>query len=208
MKKEARRDLGRLLFAGLVGAAIAASSPAALAQAPGDAGWYVGASLGQTEVNLDCAGTTACDDKDSSWKIFAGYQFNRNFALEFGYTDLGEVTASTPAIGFIPPASVAIESTVWELVAVGMLPLAERFSLYGKLGLYRADTDIEVNFVSLGSVTDSDSNTDLTFGIGVRFDITPRLGVRLEWQRYSSVSAADFDEGDVDVMSLGVAWRF
>lgn len=128
--------------------------------------------------------------------------------MEFGYTDLGEVTASTPAIGFIPPASVAIESTVWELVAVGMLPLAERFSLYGKLGLYRADTDIEVNFVSLGSVTDSDSNTDLTFGIGVRFDITPRLGVRLEWQRYSSVSAADFDEGDVDVMSLGVAWRF
>ena len=172
MKKEARRDLGRLLFAGLVGAAIAASSPAALAQAPADVGWYVGASLGQTEVNLDCAGTTACDDKDNSWKIFAGYQFNRNFALEFGYTDLGEVTASTPAIGFIPPASVAIESTVWELVAVGMLPLAERFSLYGKLGLYRADTDIEVNFVSLGSVTDSDSNTDLTFGIGVRFDIT------------------------------------
>ena len=208
MKTEARKCLARVLFAGLLGAAMAASSPAALAQAPGDMGWYVGASLGQTEVNLDCTGTTACDDKDSSWKIFAGYQFVRNFALEFGYTDLGEVTASTPAIGIIPPASVAIESTVWELVAVGMLPLAERFSLYGKLGLYRADTDIEVNFVSLGSVTDSDSNTDLTFGIGVRFDITPRLGVRLEWQRYSGVSAADFDDGDVDVMSLGVAWRF
>ena len=208
MEKEARKDLGRLLFAGLLGAAMAASSPAALAQAPGDMGWYVGGALAQAEVELDCTGTTACDDSDSSWKIFAGYQFNRNFAVELGYGDLGQVTASTPSIGIIPPANVAIESTVWELVAVGMLPLAERFSLFGKLGLYRADTDIEVNFVGLGSVTDSDSNTDLTFGIGVRFDVTPRLGVRLEWQRYSGVAAADFDEGDVDVMSLGVAWRF
>jgi OmpA-OmpF porin, OOP family len=208
MAHRANKAVAKALASAMLGLTLALSGFGALAQAPGDVGWYVGVSLGQTEVNLDCAGTTACDDKDSSWKIFAGYQFNRNFALEFGYIDLGEVTASTPAIGFIPPASVAIESTVWELVAVGMLPLAERFSLYGKLGLYRADTDIEVNFVSLGSVTDSDSNTDLTFGIGVRFDITPRLGVRLEWQRYSSVSAADFDEGDVDVMSLGVAWRF
>ncbi|HSA88317.1 MAG TPA: outer membrane beta-barrel protein [Burkholderiales bacterium] len=208
MTTEARKGMERLLLAGMIGGAMAASSPAALAQAPGDMGWYVGAAIGQTEVNLDCTGTTACDDKDSSWKIFAGYQFNRNFAVEFGYTDLGEATASTPPIGIIPPASVAIESTVWELVAVGILPLADRFSAYGKLGLYRADTDVAVNFVGLGSVTDSDSNTDLTFGIGVRFDITPHLGVRLEWQRYSGVAAADFDEGDVDAMSLGVAWRF
>ena len=123
----------------------------------------------------------------SSWKLFAGYQFNRNFALGLGYTDLGEVTASTLAMGFMA---------------------RQRRSAYGKLGLYRADTDISVNFAGLGSVTDSDSNTDLTFGLGVRFDITPRLGARLEWQRYSGVAAGDFDEGDVDVISLGLAWRF
>jgi len=208
MKAQERKGLQRVLLAGLLGAAMAALSPAALAQAPGDRGWYVGGALGQTEVELDCTGTTACDDKDSSWKIFAGYQVNRNFAVEFGYGDVGKVTASTPPIGIIPPANVAIETTVWELVAVGVLPLAERFSAFGKLGLYRADTDVRIDFVGLGSVTDSDSNTDLTFGIGVRFDMTPRLGARLEWQRYSDVAAADFDEGDVDVISLGVAWRF
>jgi OOP family OmpA-OmpF porin len=89
----------RVLFAGIVGAAIAASSPAAVAQAPGDAGWYVGAALGQDQLDLDCTGATACDDKDSSWKVFAGYHFNRSFAVEVGYGDLGKATASTRDFG-------------------------------------------------------------------------------------------------------------
>ena len=59
-------------------------------------GWYIGGAFGQTEVALDCAGTTACDDSDSGWKIFAGYQFNRNFAVELGYGDLGR---SSPRCG-------------------------------------------------------------------------------------------------------------
>ena len=173
-----------------------------------DAGFYVGGSLGQSQVDLDCEGTTSCDDKDTSWKIFAGYQVNRNFAVEIGYSNFGAATASTPPIGFIPAANVKIESTAWELLAIGLLPVADRFSVYGKLGLYLADTDVRVDFPPLGSATDSDDNTDLTFGIGVRYDFTRNFGVRAEWQRYSDVKAADFGESDIDVMSVGLVWKF
>jgi OOP family OmpA-OmpF porin len=84
-----------------------------------DTGFYVGGALGQTSFDVDCTGTTSCDDKDSSWKIFGGYQFNKHFALEFGYADLGETTASVS----VPPFNVnlALEATVWDLVAVGSL---------------------------------------------------------------------------------------
>jgi OOP family OmpA-OmpF porin len=76
----------RLAILGLASAMIFAGS--AFAQAGSEAGWYVGASLGQSQVDVDCSGTTTCDDKDSAWKIFGGYQFNRNFSVELGYTDL------------------------------------------------------------------------------------------------------------------------
>lgn len=199
-------------IAAVLAAAMAVSS-AAVAQQTQETGWYVGAAFGQAKSDLDCTGTTSCDDSDSSWKIFGGYQINRNFAVEFGYANLGEAKASTPAFFFggllIPAANVSIEATVWELVGVGSLPVADRFSLYGKIGLYRSETDISVAFPSVGATSnDSDDNMDITFGFGARYDFTRNFGIRAEWQRYSSVSAGDFGDSDVDVMSVGLLWRF
>lgn len=175
----------------------------ALAQ---DMGFYAGAALGKTSVDLDCTGASTCDDSDTSWRVFGGYQFNRNFALELGYINLGEARVA----GTVPPfgtVSATFESTAFDLVAVGSMPIADRFSIYGKIGLYRADTDVDVA-VGAGAGTESDTNADITFGIGVRYDFTRNLGVRAEWQRYSDVTAGEFGESDLDVISVGVLFRF
>jgi OOP family OmpA-OmpF porin len=91
------------------------------------------------------------------------------------------------------------------------LPIADRFSIFGKIGLYKADTDLDVTVPGLGSASESDSNTDLTFGVGARYDFTRNLGVRLEWQRYQDVGG-DFAgvtlESDIDVISVAVIWKF
>jgi OOP family OmpA-OmpF porin len=203
--------MARALASVVFGVGLALSGFGALAQ-PAETGWYIGASFGQAKADVDCSGTIACDDKDSSWKIFGGYQINRNFAVELGYSDLGAVTASTPSFVLfplvVPAANLEIEATAWELVAVGSLPVTDGFSVFGKLGVYRADTDARVDFGALGSTTESDSNTDLTFGIGVRYDFTRNFGVRAEYQFYSAVAAGFGEEADVDVMSVGLVWRF
>jgi OmpA-OmpF porin, OOP family len=181
--------------------AMAFTGPA-LAQ---DTGFYAGLHIGQSKAKDACEDLTSCDDKDTAWKILGGYQFNRHLAVEIGYTDLGEVSADD--LG----ATVSIESTAFEVVAVGIFPIANQFSVYGKLGMYRGDTDTSASGPG-GSASGSESNTDLTFGIGVRYDFTRNLGVRAEWQKYSDVSANDLDggtvEADVDVISVGVIWRF
>jgi len=201
-------------IAALLAAAGMAVSSASMAQAkPADTGFYAGVSIGQTSANVDCAGTTSCDDSDSAWKIFGGYQINRNFAVELGYSDLGKISASLPPI-FFPgvgtfASNLTIETTAFELVGVGSFPVNQNFSLYGKIGLYRADSDVKVTLVGGPSVTDSDTNTDLTFGLGVRYDFTRNLGVRAEWQRYSSVQAGSTSEtADLDVLGIGVVWKF
>ena len=176
-----------------------------------DAGFYLGASIGQSQAKDTCDDSAgfSCDDQDTAWKVFAGYQFNRHLAVEAGYTDLGEFGLS----GVLGGVSVrgTIEVTAFELMGVGSFPVAERFSLYGKLGLYRAETEQTITG-TFGPVTRTDSvsesNTDLTFAFGARFDITRNLGIRAEWQRYLDVGGGEIGEDDIDVLSLGVLWRF
>src|SRR3954471_9634437 len=93
-------------------AALAAlAAPMAHAQ---DTGWYAGGNIGRATVRIDdpritsgLAGeglaTTSIDDRDhhTAFKVFGGYQFNPNVALEGGYFDLGRFgyTAHTTPTG-------------------------------------------------------------------------------------------------------------
>jgi OmpA-OmpF porin, OOP family len=187
----------KLLLSGIVGAAMMALSPAALSQTTG---FYVGGAIGQTTI--DACGVVpaglSCDDEDTSWKILGGYQINRNFSAELGYSNLGEITASGPG------GSLSIESNAWELVGVGSYPLSNQLSVYGKLGLYRA----EVELTSTVGISGDETATDLTYGVGLRYDFTPTIGVRGEWQRYGDVGGGSTGEGDVDVLSVGVIFKF
>jgi OOP family OmpA-OmpF porin len=178
-------------IAALVAVTGVLAAPACFAQAQDD-GFYICAHFGQSDIK-------ELDETDTALKFIAGYQFNRNFALEGGYIDLGSVTISGPG------GSATFESTAFELVGVGSLPLADRFSVYGKFGFYRADSELNFNLVVLGSGSASETNTDITFGVGLRYDFTRNLGLRAEWQRYGDVGDG---ATDVDVMSVGLIWKF
>jgi OOP family OmpA-OmpF porin len=150
---------------------------------------YVGGTIGQAEYKDGCAGLTDCDEKDTAWRILGGYQFNRYFAAELGYHDLGEVSA---------PAG-AVEGTAWELVGIGAYPIVDKLSVYGKLGAYRGE---------LEAPGAEETNSDLTYGVGLQYDVLKNVGVRGEWQRYNKMGGGAIDETDVDVLSVGVVYRF
>lgn len=174
----------------------------ALAQ---DTGFYIGGHLGQSKAKDACDGVSgpgiSCDDKDTAWRLLGGYQLNRNLAIEGAYTDLGEVSASGPG------GSASAEANALELVGVGTLPLANAFSVYGKAGIYRGEVEGRVD-TALISGSDKDTNTDLTFGAGVKFDMTRNVALRAEWQRYKDMGGDDTGESDMDVLSVGVLYRF
>ncbi|MFL6692167.1 MAG: outer membrane beta-barrel protein, partial [Ramlibacter sp.] len=91
-----------------------ASAAQAQAMAQDTTGWYAGGNIGRTRATIDDAritsglrgeglGTTGIEDRDgdNGYKLFGGYQFNRNIGLEFGYFDLGKFgyTAHTAPAG-------------------------------------------------------------------------------------------------------------
>jgi OOP family OmpA-OmpF porin len=199
---------------GLVGAAALALPTLGMAQSTMDSmksamtgpesHWYVGGSVGQSSAKDACndvgGAGVSCDDTDTAFRVFGGYMFNKNFGAELGYADLGKAEAS--AAGF----NASIKSKAWDLMVVGSLPVADKFSLYGKIGFYFANTDFSTNIPGISG--ESKSNNDLTYAIGAQYDFNKNLGIRGEWQRYSSVGGGDIGKSDVDVIGVGVVYRF
>jgi hypothetical protein len=185
------------LASGLLGATIALSAFGALAQPPADVGWYAGGALGQAQVNLDCAGTTACDDKDSSWKVFAGSQFSRNFAVELGSGDLGQATASTPPVGlFRRQRGVKRPLGSLSQSVCCRSPTGSRFREARPVSRRHRHPH---HFLA-GSVTTRQQPDSP--GIGVRLTL-PRLGVRLGGSA-TRRRGRGFRGIDIDVMTLGL----
>jgi OOP family OmpA-OmpF porin len=158
-------------IAAMLGAAATLLSFGALAQkqAPAPTGWYAGGSVGSADLG---------PDDDIALKVFGGYQINPTFSVEFGYTDLGDVSVG----------GATVEANALELVGLARLPLSDkRFSLYGLLGIARMEF--------------SDDSTELTIGLGAQFDISAELAVRGQWQRYDT-------NQEIDVLSVGFVYKF
>jgi len=181
----------------LTAAAALISFPAAAQKAP-ETGFYAGGGLGKSSFKDGCRLGGSCDDGDTAIKIFAGYQFNRYVAGEFGYVDLGR--AKSTAGGLTDEVKVR----AWELSAVGSVPVVDRFSLFGRFGVYFAEAEENTNFTG----NSSHSNNDLTYGFGARYDFTRNLAVRGELQRYSSVGGGNSTKTDIDLLAISVLWMF
>ena len=91
-----------------------------------------------------------------------------------------EVTRDHTALSLPGTAERALE-----LVGVYKFPLENRFPIYGLAGVARVEAEATVPF--LGSVSDTD--TDLTFGFGVQYDFTPKLGARCGFRATTQAQA-------------------
>ncbi|OGB81765.1 MAG: flagellar motor protein MotB [Burkholderiales bacterium RIFOXYC12_FULL_60_6] len=195
------------------------AAPFAMAQ---DAGWYTGANIGQSNATIDNArissgllgnGLTATSiantDRDRGFKLFGGYQYNKYLALEAGYFDLGQFgfVANTNPTGTL---SGNIKVRGLNLDAVGMLPITDKFSAFGRLGVAYAHTD--GNFAGTGAVnvlnpSPNARDTNLKVGLGVQYAFTDALSLRAEIERYR-INDAVGNKGDVDLASIGLVYRF
>jgi len=206
---------------GLVGCAAMNSAYAAA----DDSFWYVGGNIGQSRAKIDddkitsqlqgagLPSSISDSDRDTAFKLFGGYKFNKNFAVEGGYFDLGQfsytATTTPPALAGTLSGNARINGL--NIDAVGFLPITEKFSAFGRVGLNYAQ--VKDSFSSTGAVaTPSDPSpsknaANYKLGLGVQYDFTESLGMRAEVERYR-IDDAIGNTGDVDMYSLGLVYRF
>ena len=187
-----------------------------------EAGWYGGANIGRSSATIDDPRITsglastglattsiANRDRDSSYKIYGGYQFNKYIGLEGGYFDLGKFgfTANTLPLGSLD-GNIRLRG--FNLDAVGTFPLSEKFSALGRVGINNAqarDTFRGTGAVNVANPNPSKRDTNYKLGVGVQYAFNDALAMRGEIERYR-INDAIGNRGNIDVFSLGLIYRF
>ena len=195
--------------AGLVAAAILASfSGAALAEGS----FYGAVDVGKSTFKGACEGTwpgETCKDTDTALRGIIGYQVNPNLAVEASYANYGAAEYNDNA-GLTASAS----ATGFQLSAVGSWPIANAFSLTGKLGLALTKGEVKAAETTPGiefTYSNDDDTTALAWGIGARYDINQSVAVRAQYERLGKIS---FDKTDstatspLNLLTAGVIFRF
>jgi OOP family OmpA-OmpF porin len=152
---------------------------------------YLGVGIGESFVDQGIFG-----EMDTAYKIFGGFQFHTNFAVEAAYMDLGQ-----PVEDFF---GFRQEYDVWAtaLWAKGLLPVTKSVELSGKLGMAHWEYDKVSQIGSLPPTTSSESSTDFAWGIGVAFAVNEKLMIPVEYEHIS---------GDIDkaaMFSVSVLYQF
>lgn len=213
-----------LLHSRLALAALAALGPlaAAPALAQSENYFFGGISAGQSRAKIDenrvaatvlgsgvSATIQARDERDRTYKIFGGYQFNRYFGVEAGYFDLGRSTfnASTVPAGTLDGN---LRFRGYNLDAVGTLPLSENLSLIGRAGAAFART--RGSFVGSGGAVvanpaPTDRQTNPKVGVGLQYAFTPGFMMRAEAERYG-VSDGLGRRGRVNAYTVSLVMPF
>ena len=161
-----------------VGAAHAQTIPATKPQA------YIG-------VGAATADNKSVDEYKTNAKIYGGYDFDQNWGIEAGYTDFGKENVS---IGNVKGSGTYVAGKY-------TVPLGDRFSGYGKLGVSYNERKYSDG---LGSQVNN-YDTGLYGGVGVEYKLNEKLAVNAEYERYGK----DKEFGaKADVYTVGLKYGF
>jgi OOP family OmpA-OmpF porin len=161
-------------------------------------GFFVGGGLGYSDVDLQ-SDQLKLSGGDFSYKVFAGYQFPKYafmpfdtfFALEGGYTDLGQIDED--ALG----ASFELDIDGFDVYFTGYLPITGSLDLVGKVGIYIWDAKIEGNSQPI----DDDDGSDLALGLGLEYRSGKAYGARLTLESFDMLDGGW-------VATLAGTWQF
>jgi len=178
--------------------------------------YYLGIGIGVSDFGVTQyagAAYTEHDERDTSSKIFAGYQLNRQFAVEVGYHNLGKYKATLSEGGYT--ISGGNKGTAW-VVAAKLTPMSEeKISPFFKLGASRL-TNKESGVFTRGadSVAYSlkKSKTNAYYAIGVDYEISKTLGFSLAYESFGKAGDNDAEDQPLRIkptaLSLSFTTRF
>jgi len=208
---------------GAVAALLGVCNGVTVAAPAADRGWYGDLDVGRSNLRLNggdidgalsnqgITGSSSIDRHDTSLGANVGYRVNRNFAVEGGYADFGKFkTQSAVSAPAADTTDGDYKAHAWSLAAVGIAPLDEHWSLFGKAGGARTTAKLTASSETGATSPSSASHngTGLLLGAGATYDFTQNLYGKVELDRYTRVGDSSTGRGDVDLYTVGVGMRF
>jgi hypothetical protein len=167
-------------------------------------GWYLGAGAGRTHltgsagVSLPLTGDSEVHaERNSTAKVFLGYQFRAPVAVEVTYALCGAVRVSSD--GPAAPSEV-FDIRVWTVQGVGTFLKVGNAAFQARMGglAWRAFPKEEGGNQGLG----------IAAGMNLKYDIGKNVAVRADFDVYRTIlEASDFHWG-ANVVSVSIIGSF
>lgn len=171
-------------------------------------------SKGTFDSALTGAGAAGLSSSDSGngnqWRLQLGYGFNSNLAIEGGYIDFGKAKYSATYAG--GAAAGELKAGGVDLVALGILPLADKFSIFGKAGVVavKAKSSLVASApASAATANASSSEVRPLIGLGASYKVADNVDLRAEFDHVNGIGKTNkTGTMDSNMISLGVAYHF
>jgi OOP family OmpA-OmpF porin len=161
------------------------------------------------------------ENTDLGYQALFGYRFLRFFSAELGLVQFGELKSTAKADmdfedgrGFVP-ASVSLTFAAGGPMfsAIGILPVGEKFEIFGRLGYMFTSSERE-----LSSRVDGQSGTfgsakgdsqDIVYGVGFAWHFNQVYSIRAEYQQLDQIGQENRTGAeDLSVIAAGLIVRF
>ena len=203
-----------------------------------DSHWYVLGAVGGSYLDskiYDKAEALAYDEASSTkesiaGKLGAGYQINKYFAVEGALYYLGKqkITAhDTAGYTYNDNGRFSVQSVALGVDGLAMLPI-ERGAVFAKAGLavvrqhfklaetaYREGVEDgePVVYESDDSISSTKYRVAPKLGLGVEFNLTPKMSIRTEYEGFFRVgknkkTAYDSNGDNYHLLTLGLKYKF
>ena len=161
--------------------------------------WYLGAGLGITELDPDVGSTgySLTNERDSGFKLFAGFDYSERLTVEGFYADLGTAKLGNHVIkpdGAIDYSTMGA-SALWYFWRDGNSEgsaLRKGLQMYVHGGLSFLDNSSSVSYAQ-------DNNVQVQYGAGLEYGLKNGLAVR---------AGLDLYDKDAGMAFVGIIKRF
>ncbi len=139
---------------------------------------YVGAGLGQSQIQADIPNVASFKENHTAWKAYAGVRVISLLGAEVAYLDFGNPS------GTVAGQRVSADLNGKSVMGLVYLPIpAPVVDVFGKAGYTRLDGSVTVNSSTTQRATLNDDA--FTYGAGVQLKFAG-WGIRGEYERFTA----------------------
>jgi OOP family OmpA-OmpF porin len=147
------------------------------------AAFVAGPAFAQAYVGAG-AGSARSDTTQTSYKVYGGFQLNPTWGIQADYNDLGRYRGSN--------------IDAFSLAGTATMPFGDSWSLFGKLGA----SSNRPKFAG------SSNKTDLLVGVGLGYNFTKNVGMRLEYEDFGKLSKNNTAGANSSGSNLGMSVKY
>lgn len=177
-----------------------------------------GLQLGDTPLVWNRFAAPVSDDASQRALLFGGYRWRNDVSVEAAVNtantqDKYALRQGAPTSIVGPGAGLALTDASahsWNADVYTSWEMIRSLSLYGRLGYAQSDARQLFSGASLVPGDPRRQRDGVNYGVGLRYDVTHSLGLRVEYARFGRFAGEGAGSGlpDSDQVSVGVQFRF